>query len=338
MLSSTEHLCQIGNVSTAGCPPFPALIVGEGAVAVRALVPFARRLGLPLVGTGCMEQLLEHWDVNQSALLEIAEHSDLSGLDSLLIPVNALKLHSPVQPRQVFCTIGNYRSQVSQAIVDAGRSQRADSAGESSDDALLDKAMTFIAQREQGLPYVCSKSPSTVMGPRDSLLLPSTSEHVDWEVELAVVIGRPARNVPREHAFEHVAGFTIANDITIRDLVFRADPAGFGTDWLQSKNSPGFLPLGPYLIPARSVIDPQSLRLSLSLNGQVMQEEVVNDMIFDIAAQLSYISQHVQLLTGDVICTGSPAGFGSHHQRYLRSGDRLHATIDGFGSQHTLVR
>lgn len=338
MLSSTARSCRIGNVSVAGCPPFPALAVGDSAIALSALKPYAQRLGLPLVATDCMNQLLEHWSVNQATLLEIASRFDESGLESQLIPQRALKLHSPVQPGQVFCTIGNYRSQVTQAIVDTGRSQRAHNAGEPSDAALFDKAMTFISQREQGVPYVCSKSPTAVMGPHDTLYLPSTSEQVDWEVELAVVIGKPAKDVSIERAFEHVAAFTIANDITIRDRVFRTDPAGFGTDWLQSKNAPGFLPLGPYLVPAHSVISPQSLRLSLSLNGQVMQEEAVEDMIFDIAQQLSYISQHAQLLTGDVICTGSPAGFGSHHQRYLRAGDHLHATIDGFGSQHTLVR
>jgi 2-keto-4-pentenoate hydratase/2-oxohepta-3-ene-1,7-dioic acid hydratase in catechol pathway len=338
VLSSTARSCRIGNVSIAGCPPFPALMVGDSAIALNALKPFARQLGLVLVSTDSIAQLLEHWDVNQPTLLELASRFDQSGLANQLIPQSALKLHAPVLPGQVFCTIGNYRSQVTQAIVDSGRAQRAHPGDEPSDAALLDKAMTFMSQREQGLPYVCSKSPTAVIGPHDTLHLPSTSDQVDWEVELAVVIGKPAKDVPVERALEHVAAFTIANDITLRDRVFRADPAGFGTDWLQSKNAPGFLPLGPYLVPARSVINPKSLRLSLSLNGQAMQEEAVEDMIFDVAQQLSYISQHVQLLTGDVICTGSPAGFGSHYQRYLGTGDHLHASIEGFGSQHTLVR
>ena len=338
MHSSIASSCRIGNVSMAGCPPFPALIVGENAIALTALKAFAMQLGFPLVGTDCMGKLLEHWEGNQEALMQVSDHFDSSGLDGLVIPRSVLKLHSPVQPGQVFCTIGNYRAQVTEAILDAGLSQRDAATEEPSEAVLLEKAKAFIAQREKGVPYVCSKSPTAVTGPHDPLHLPVTTDQVDWEVELAVVIGKPAKNVPVERALEHVAAFTVANDITIRDRVFRAEPAGFGTDWLQAKNAPGFLPLGPYLIPARCVSDPDGLRLSLLLNGQLMQSGVVEDMIFGISQQLAYISRHVQLLPGDVICTGSPAGFGSHHQRYLRPGDRLHASIDGFGSQHTLVQ
>jgi 2,4-didehydro-3-deoxy-L-rhamnonate hydrolase len=338
MHSSLAHSCRVGNVSMAGCPPFPVLIVGEQAIAITALKPFAQQLGYCLAGTDCVMQLLEKWEYNQEALIQIAAHFDQSGLECLLLPLSSLKLHAPVQPGQVFCTIGNYRSQVSEAIVDAGLSQLVDASENLCEAALLAKAKAFVAQREKGSPYVCSKSPTAVMGPHDPLYLPLTSDQVDWEVELAVVIGKTARNVPVDRAIEHIAAFTVANDITIRDRVFRAEPAGFGTDWLQSKSAPGFLPLGPYLVPARCVSEPKKLRLSLSLNDQLMQDGDVEDMIFDIAQQLSYISHHVQLKTGDLICTGSPAGFGSHHRRYLRSGDRLHASIDGFGAQHTLVR
>src|SRR5690606_23127321 len=115
-------------------------------------------------------------------------------------------------------------------------------------------------------------------------------------------------------ALEYIAGYTVANDITVRELVLRADPAGMGTDWLQCKSAPGFLPLGPLFLPADAVGSVAELQLHLTLNGQVMQSERAGDMIFDVARQIEYISRHAVLLPGDVICTGSPAGFGSHYQ------------------------
>jgi 2-keto-4-pentenoate hydratase/2-oxohepta-3-ene-1,7-dioic acid hydratase in catechol pathway len=108
-----------------------------------------------------------------------------------------------------------------------------------------------------------------------------------------------------------------------------------GTDWLQSKNGPGFLPMGPYLVPAAFLPDPYGLKMTLSLNERPMQNSMVADMMFDIATQIEYLSQYVQLLPGDVICTGTPAGCGTHYKRYLQPGDVIHANMPELGSQHT---
>jgi 2-keto-4-pentenoate hydratase/2-oxohepta-3-ene-1,7-dioic acid hydratase in catechol pathway len=133
----------------------------------------------------------------------------------------------------------------------------------------------------------------------------------------------------------YVAGYVMVNDITARDMVRRTDVPAMGTDWLQSKNSPGLLPMGPYLVPAAFLPDPYTLRLTLNLNDRPMQDGLVADMLFDIATQIEYISQYVQLLPGDVLCTGTPAGCGTHHKRYLQPGDVIHASVPGLGSQHT---
>ncbi|MFD0203643.1 MULTISPECIES: fumarylacetoacetate hydrolase family protein [Saccharothrix] len=133
----------------------------------------------------------------------------------------------------------------------------------------------------------------------------------------------------------HVAGYTIANDLTARDLVFRPDMREIGTDWLRSKNAPGFTPLGPYLVPAEFVGDPSDLRLTLKLNGETMQDESTEDMIFDVARMVSYASQTTTLLPGDLVLTGSPAGNGMHHGRLLRDGDVMESTITGLGVQRT---
>ena len=182
---------------------------------------------------------------------------------------------------------------------------------------------------------MCFKLPSTVIGPTDPLEIPRHTQRLDWELELGVVIGRAARRVSRANAMSYVAGYVLVNDITARDLVRRADVPAMGTDWLQSKNGPGFLPMGPYLVPAAFLPDPYALKMTLSLNERLMQNGVVADMMFDIATQIEYLSQHVQLLPGDLICTGTPAGCGTHYKRYLRPGDVIHAGIPGLGTQHT---
>lgn len=187
----------------------------------------------------------------------------------------------------------------------------------------------------EDLPYVFIGLPSAITGPYDDVVLPSWADRPDWELELAAVIGRPAHRVSVEEALEHVAGYTIANDLTDRATVFRRDMPQIGTDWLRSKNAPGFTPLGPWIVPAGSVADPGDLRLTLKLNGETMQDESTKDMIFGVARMVSYASQTVRLLPGDLVLTGSPAGNGMHWGRLLRDGDVMDASITGLGAQRT---
>ncbi len=125
----------------------------------------------------------------------------------------------------------------------------------------------------------------------------------------------------RAAALGHVAGYTIANDLTTRDLVLRKDMPAFGADWFRSKNAPGFLPLGPYLVPSMFVPDPMDLRITLDLNGQPMQDGSTADMIFDVATLVSAASWIAPLQPGDILLTGSPAGNGTHWGRLLRPGE-----------------
>ncbi len=160
-------------------------------------------------------------------------------------------------------------------------------------------------------------------------------EHVielDWELELALVIGREAFQVPREDAWEHIAGYTIVNDVTTRDLVFRKDMKEIGTDWYRAKNAPGFLPTGPFLVPA-PFVSAEEAAVRLDLNGQTMQDASTSDLLFDIPALLSAASQTHPLYPGDLLLTGSPAGNGQHWRRFLRDGDVMTGTIANLGTQ-----
>ncbi len=183
-----------------------------------------------------------------------------------------------------------------------------------------------------GEPYFFIGLPTVVVGDDVPLVLPAYSEVHDWELELAVVIGKEAFRVDREHALEHVAGYTIVNDVTTRDLVFRRDMPEIGTDWFRAKNAPGFLPTGPFLVPAE-FIDGGDVTVRLELNDEVKQDGSTGDLLFDIPALISSASQTTPLLPGDLLLTGSPAGNGQHWKRFLRDGDVMTGSIAGLGTQ-----
>jgi 2,4-diketo-3-deoxy-L-fuconate hydrolase len=302
----------LARLSVAGCAPFPALVSEEQAWALDSLHA--------LRGGASMDALLAHWAHDEAVL------ASLPGTLPLGAPLAAFTVHEPLTPGTVYCTIGNYRDQLLQAALDANPS---------TDPATLTQALAH--RQREGAPYIAIKPTSAVASALAPLVLPIGVGTLDWEVELGVVIGLPARHVPAEHALQHVAGYCTVNDITLRERLFRADPPAMGTDFLQAKGGPGWLPVGPWLVPARNVANPAALRLTLTLNGRVMQDGLASDMLFSIAEQIAYLSRHAQLLPGDLICTGSPAGFGSHHGRYLRPGDLVEAEVHGLGRQRTLV-
>jgi 2-keto-4-pentenoate hydratase/2-oxohepta-3-ene-1,7-dioic acid hydratase in catechol pathway len=162
---------------------------------------------------------------------------------------------------------------------------------------------------------------------------PEGSKQLDWEAELAVVIGRKARGVSVAEALSFVAGYAVANDLSARDLSRRtARPATnpFHFDWLAHKGFDGSCPLGPWLTPAAG-IDPQQLRMKLSVNGVVKQDSSTSQMIFSVAEQIAHLSRRTTLLPGDIILTGTPAGVGSGRGEFLAPGDRVSVEIEGLG-------
>lgn len=331
-------LFSLGTFSVSGGEASFAGLVLEDRNAAGRVVPLAHAdflltpLNLKLRNPESLLGLLGDWERNFQALAILVQSSTRELLQASL-PLDQLHVRAPVDPpRQVFCTIANYRSHIIESMLDQGSPPNTDGMDADARRTYADKV---IAERLQGAPYACLKLPSTVIGPVDTLEIPRHTQRLDWELELGVVIGRAGRHVSRSNAMSHVAGYVMVNDITARDLVRRTDVPAMGTDWLQSKNGPGFLPMGPYLVPAPLLPDPYTLRLTLTLNDRRMQDALVSDMLFDIATQIEYISQYVQLLPGDVICTGTPAGCGTHYKRYLQPGDVMHASAPGLGSQHT---
>jgi len=189
-----------------------------------------------------------------------------------------------------------------------------------------------------GVPYVFLGSPRAMCGPYDDIVLPELGEQHDWELELALVIGKPGRNIPAEEALDHVAAYTICNDLTTRDRLYRPDLKAIGTDWFTAKNADTFLPTGPFLVPAAFVGDPGDLRITLRHNEVVRQDESTKDMIFDIPRLIAYVSTTTTLRPGDLLLTGSPAGNGAHWGVFLKPGDVVEAGITGLGHQRNTVR
>ncbi len=183
-------------------------------------------------------------------------------------------------------------------------------------------------------PIIFSKHLSSLCGADDDVVLPKKSKKGDWEVELGFVIGTTAKNVSKRDALSHVAGYCIVNDVSEREFQIER-----GGQWVKGKSLDTFGPTGPWLVTSDEIPDPQKLKLWLELNGRRMQDGTTANMIFSVATILSYASQFMTLMPGDLICTGTPAGvgLGMKPQQFLRPGDVMRLGIEGLGEQQQKV-
>ncbi len=184
-------------------------------------------------------------------------------------------------------------------------------------------------------PVVFFKATSSVTGPNDNIILPKNSEKTDWEVELALVIGRRANYVSKEEAMDHVAGYVLHNDVSER--AFQLERGG---QWVKGKSADTFAPLGPFLATKDEINDPHNIKLWLKLNGETVQNGNTSDFIFDIPTIVSYLSQFMSLMPGDIVSTGTPpgVGLGFDPPRYLKPGDVVELGADGLGVSKQVVK
>lgn len=249
--------------------------------------------------------IVEAWDTACPALHELAgAGGDTRALADvrLLAPL----LYPPV----IYCAGANYKKHAMEMSADGK--------------TYPDKSVTD--------PYFFIKSGvHCVIGPDADIALPKVSKQVDWEAEFAVVIGKPGRNIPLERAMEHVAGYTILNDLSARDRGRRDDWPNFRTDWFSHKVFEGSAPMGPWITPADQIPDPYACRMQLWVNDEKMQDEYVSDLIFDIAEQIEWLSRGIKLRCGDVVSTGTPSGVGRPRGIFLKPGDTVTIEVDGIG-------
>ncbi|MGZ3640141.1 MAG: fumarylacetoacetate hydrolase family protein [Ktedonobacterales bacterium] len=184
-------------------------------------------------------------------------------------------------------------------------------------------------------PNIFTKAVTTVTGPRADIPYDATvTSELDWEVELGVIIGRGGRHIPREEALAHVWGYTVVNDITARDIQNKA-----GVQWFQGKSLDGSCPLGPWIVTADEIPDPQHLRLRLWVNDVLKQDDTTEHMLFDVAAIISTLSHVLTLEPGDILATGTPSGVGFARTppEFLRPGDVMRTEVEGIGALLNMV-
>ncbi|WP_417522570.1 fumarylacetoacetate hydrolase family protein [Marinovum sp.] len=183
-------------------------------------------------------------------------------------------------------------------------------------------------------PVIFMKATSAICGPNDDVVLPQGAEKGDWEVELGVVIGKPAKNVSEAEALEHVAGYCVINDVSER--AFQLEHGG---QWVKGKSADTFGPTGPWLVTRDEVADPSNLSMWLELNGERVQDGSTKTMVFGVAHVVSYLSRYMSLQPGDIISTGTPpgVGLGMTPPKFLKAGDEMRLSIQGLGEQHQVV-
>ena len=216
------------------------------------------------------------------------------------LPLDQVKLLAPVgDPNKIMCIGQNYRDHC-----------------EEQNQPIPERAILF------------SKYSTAINDPDGIILLPAVSDQIDYECELAVVIGTKGRNIPEAEAMSYVAGYLCANDVTARDI-----QKGDG-QWVRGKSPDTFFPIGPYLVTADEIADPHDLNISLTLNGETMQKSNTSNLIFKIPFLISYLSQTMTLLPGDILSTGTPGGVGVFRKPpiFLKAGDTVSVTIAGLGT------
>ena len=232
-------------------------------------------------------------------------------------PLAKTKLLAPVShPPTIFCAGANYADHAAAMARKQGMPEPAD-------------------PHEQGLkPWHFIKAARTLADPDATIKATHYAKELDWEIELAAVIGRPAKDVPKEKALSYVAGYTAANDLSARDRGRRHGVEAtsfFKMDWSKHKSFDGSCPLGPWITPASDIADPQNLQLKLWVNGVLKQDSNTRKMLFTLAEQIEQLSINMTLHPGDLILTGTPAGTGAESGDFLKAGDVVKIWIEGIG-------
>ena len=259
---------------------------------------------------GILEDWPKAYEVLGEALSKRAAHAKT-------MPLVQTRLRAPVLwPSAIYCAGANYSDHAAEMAKRANRPE------EPNPKTLGLKPWHFI------------KASRTLADPDATVTASHYTQKLDWEVELAAVIGKPAKNVSVDKALNYVAGYTASNDLSARDLSRRPhvpDTSAFKSDWIGQKSFDGACPLGPWIVPAQDISDPDNLAIKLWVNGVIKQDSNTSKMIYNIAEQIAHLSSGMTLHPGDVILTGTPAGVGSARNEYLKAGDVVKVEVEGIG-------
>ncbi len=259
--------------------------------------------------------ILNDWEAAQAVLEKATEIKECKEKG---IPLGEARLLVPVlYPSAIFCAGANYSDHLMEMAVAQGINPDPD-------------------PRTSGLkPWHFIKASRSVVETQSVVPLPEHSKMVDWEAELVAVVGRPAKNVSVNNALGYVAGYTVGNDLSARDLSTRLLLPGnspFKYDWVSHKSFDGACPVGPWIVPAKEIPDPQNLSIKLWVNGVLKQNSHTSKMIFSTAEQIAHLSTRITLHPGDLILTGTPAGVGMARHEFLKAGDEISVWIERIGT------
>lgn len=257
---------------------------------------------------------------------KLARRSAVRGGRSLVGSTTDVELAAPLpEPGAIFCAAANFSDHMLAMAKKLGIEPEPDP-------RTLDvKPYHFLKPSRQ-----------TIAGPDAVVPLPDYASRIDWEIELVAVIGRNARNVSVARALEHVAGYTIGNDISVRDRAYMKRPnvpdgSLFKTDFLGMKGFDRSCPIGPWIVPASDIPDPQALAMKLWVDGALKQDSSTSRMIFSVAEQIAHLSSYTTLLPGDLVLTGTPAGTGAESDTFLQPGQTIRAWIEHIGELRTTM-
>ncbi len=248
--------------------------------------------------------LLERWDEALPELTARAEAADGEG-----VALEDVSLRAPIlYPGAIYAAGANYKGHVQEM---SGKPPR---------------------PKEGRDPFFFVKTGrGSIIGPGDDIHLPAYSQKVDWEAEIALVIGRSAKNVSVAEALDYVAGYTILNDLSARDSIRDESEGLFRMDWISHKCFDTSAPMGPWITPREAIADPAAMGVKLWVNDDLKQDSDTSDLIFDFGELLSYLSERITLRPGDVISTGTPAGVGMPRNEFLKPGDVIRISVEGVG-------
>jgi len=296
----------------AGSGPRAGALIGDKLYDVEAVSGDSRH--------ATMIGILEDWAAVDPLLAARAEQGDEAAGG---IALSSVRLLAPVpQPGQIWAAGANYQDHIGEM-------------GDTEFKAVNAKTVSG------GRAWHFMKSARSVVAPGSAIPLPHYSSKVDWEIELAVVIGKRASRVAAADALDYVAGYTIANDLSARDFVARegiAPDSPFRYDWLSHKGFDGACPMGPWIVPARYIPDPHKLDLKLWIDDEPMQDSNTRYMIFDIGEQIEEISARITMYPGDILLTGTPSGVGMGRGIFLKPGQHLRLEIEKIGElEHSVT-
>jgi 2,4-didehydro-3-deoxy-L-rhamnonate hydrolase len=299
----------------AGGPDFPALVRPDGAV-----LDLSDRFR-------DTHEIFEDWERNFTVLGDLSARSGQATLQ-----LQELHARPPLAHPNLLMAGANYKTHVAQMMTKNKFNQHNRLPGETDEQFFARNYEAMEVRAREGVPFFWTGLHSALVGANDDIVLPVLGEQPDWELELGVVLGGSGRFLTPDEAPDLIAGYTVVNDLGTVDI-FRRPDVNWGYDWI-SKHQPTFKPAGPFIVPAQFVTIDDQVRVLLSVNGQVMQDWPVNDFVFSPAQYITYASERIRLLPGDLLCMGSPPGNGAHHGRFLQDGDVIDAEITFLGRQH----